>query len=79
MQSAVIKDLLTFLKTDKKRSGEKSGTFIAQQIASNGRKFIENHLRMMDIESYWYTLLTKYSKLLDFRPSLDKDFIKIVK
>ena len=78
-QSDVIEDLLTFFKTDNNGLGEKSGKFIAQRIAHNGRKFIEEQLKMSDIEAYWYALLSKYSKLLDFQPSLNKDFIKIVK
>ena len=76
-QSKIIEDLLTFLKHDDKNLGDKNGHLIAQKIASNGRKFIEEHLTMQNIELYWYDLLSQYSKLLDFKPSLNTQFIRI--
>ena len=78
-QMDTIEDLLQFLKSNDKYLENRSGNFVAQQIASNGRKFIQNHLRMKDIESYWYHLLTNYIELLDFKPSLNKDYLKIKK
>ena len=74
-QGESIKDLLTFLQTDERKFGVKSGTFIAEQIASNGRHFIEHHLKMSDIQNYWRELLLIYSRLLEFQPILTKDFI----
>ena len=78
-QMDIIEDLLQFLKSDEKYLENNSGQFIAKEIASNGRKFIQEHLRMKDVESYWFNLLTSYIKLLDFKPSLNKDYIKIMK
>ena len=78
-QMDIIEDLLQFLKNNDEGIENKSGQFIAQQIASNGRNFIQKHLRMKDIETYWYHLLSNYTDLLDFEPSLNKDYIKILK
>ena len=39
---------------------------ISEEIASNGRKFISNHLKMSDIENYWLALLRSFAKKLDF-------------
>ena len=74
-QGESIKDLLTFLQTDEHKFGVKSGSYIAKQIASNGRHFIEHHLKMSDILNYWRALLLNYSKLLEFQPTLNKDFV----
>jgi hypothetical protein len=71
--------LLEFLKNDDSIVGDLSGQIIAQQIAANGRKFIEEHLTMKEIEAYWNELLSSYAKLLDFKPSRNKHYIKITK
>ena len=78
-QMDIIEDLLQFLKDNDEGIKNRSGQLIAQQIASNGRNFIQKHLRMKDIETYWYHLLSNYTDLLDFEPSLNKDYIKILK
>ena len=78
-QMDIIEDLLQFLKHNDEDLGDRNGQFIAQQIASNGRKFIQDNLRMKDVEDYWYHLLSSYIKLLDFKPALNKDYIKILK
>ena len=78
-QGEIIEDILSFLRYDGNQLGDKNGQAIAQQIASNGRKFIEQHLTLKEVESYWYELLSTYSKLMDFQPSLNKQYINIVK
>ena len=50
---------------------------IASSIARNGQTFIEKHLRIKDVHKYWRVLLKKYSKLLDFKPTKNLDFIEI--
>ena len=50
---------------------------IAKDIAQRGRKFIVEHLRMDDIACYWQKLLTEYTKLLKFKPKLNKQLKKI--
>jgi hypothetical protein len=79
IQAEAIEDLLKFLNSDGKMLGSNSGQAIAQQIAANGRKFIEEHLTMKEIEAYWHELLSSYAKLLDFKPSWNKHYIKIIK
>jgi len=72
-QGEIIEDLLKFLKFDNNKSEDEN----MQEIASNGRKFIEEHLTMKDVENYWLDLLSKYIKLLDFQPSLNNHYILI--
>ena len=76
-QGEIIEDLLKFLKYDDDKSEDENVQSIAQHIASNGRKFIEEHLTMKDVENYWFDLLSKYTQLLDFQPSLNKHYILI--
>ncbi len=52
---------------------------LAKEIAENGRKFIQDHLRMEDVEAYWTVLLRKYSQKLSFKPSRNKDYNQIKK
>ena len=40
----------------------------AKKIARRGRKFIKEHLRMDDVTAYWRELLTRYAKLLRWKP-----------
>lgn len=54
-----VKELLQFAKENDE---------IAQEIASRGRQFILDHLKMEDVSCYWETLLTDYSKLLTYKP-----------
>jgi protein glucosyltransferase len=44
-----------------------------------GEKFIWDHLRMEDVQSYWKRLLKKYAELAKWKPELNKDFKKIKK
>ena len=78
-QGEAIQDLLKFLKSDDNIRGDLTGQVIAQQIAANGRKFIEEYLTMKEIEAYWNELLSSYAKLLDFKPSRNINYIKIIK
>ena len=53
---------------------------ISEEIARNGKFFIENHLNLSDVENYWRALLKSYSKKLDFKveqPSAEEMFVKI--
>lgn len=50
---------------------------IAKAIARRGRKFILEHLRMSDVTCYWKELLTEYTKLLKYKPTLNKKLARI--
>jgi len=63
-----LKDVLEFLGAHSE---------VSKTIAQNGKEFIENHLRIRDVHRYWQKLLKKYSKMLDFKPVLNSDFIEI--
>lgn len=51
---------------------------IAFKIAERGAKFIEDHLRMKDVECYWAKLLTSFSKLIKYKVTKDPRF-RVVK
>lgn len=44
-----------------------------------GQRFIEDHLRMEDVSCYWETLLTDYSKLLDYKPKRKSSYNQITR
>lgn len=50
---------------------------ISEAIADNGRRFITDHLKMVDVEQYWRSLLLAYASRLDFKPEPNSDYIKI--
>lgn len=50
---------------------------LVSRIAARGHQLIWNHLKMSDVECYWKHLLTEYSKLLRFKPKLDRQLIAI--
>ncbi|XP_053204522.1 O-glucosyltransferase rumi homolog [Panonychus citri] len=50
----------------------------ASTIASNGFKFINKHLNLITIESYWHKLLTDYSTALKYKPKLIQSNRKII-
>lgn len=52
---------------------------VAQKIANTGFDFIWNHLTLDSVECYWKQLLTKYAKLLRYKPVLDTSLILITK
>jgi EGF-domain serine glucosyl/xylosyltransferase len=50
---------------------------VARQIAKRGRDFIMEHLKMDDIYCYWEELIKEYTKLLKYKPKLEKNFKRI--
>ncbi|XP_068612510.1 protein O-glucosyltransferase 1 [Brachionichthys hirsutus] len=56
----------------------KENDAVAQEIATRGKEFILNHLRMEDISCYWERLLTEYSRLLAYKPKRNKNYSQIV-
>ena len=49
----------------------------ARKVAENGFDLIWNHLTIESITCYWKNLLSKYSKLLTYKPKLDPSLIQI--
>ncbi|KAE8278638.1 Protein O-glucosyltransferase 1 [Larimichthys crocea] len=64
-----LRELLQFVKEN---------DAIAQEIATRGKEFILNHLRMQDISCYWERLLTEFSQLLTYKPKRKSDYSQIV-
>nr|CAI5828027.1 unnamed protein product [Callosobruchus analis] len=52
---------------------------LAKEISENGYNMIWNNLKMKDVSCYWKKLLKKYTKLLSYKPVLDKSLIEIKK
>ncbi|XP_031773248.1 O-glucosyltransferase rumi homolog isoform X2 [Apis florea] len=50
---------------------------ISKKIANRGRDFIWNNLKISDVIQFWKKLLKKYSKLLRYKITLDKNLMKI--
>lgn len=50
---------------------------VVREIARRGREFIKQHLRMDDIYCYWRELIIEYTKLLKFKPKLNKNYSQI--
>lgn len=50
---------------------------VVREIARRGREFIKQHLRMDDIYCYWRELVIEYTKLLKFKPKLNKKYNQI--
>ena len=50
---------------------------LAEKIAENGRKFIEDNLRMEDVSDYWTKLVTKYTGLLDYEVKKDENLVLV--
>lgn len=55
----------------------KSHDNLIRDIANNGRNFMLNHLSMNDILDYWKSILTQYSKLVNWKVLEHADFILI--
>ncbi|XP_054159683.1 O-glucosyltransferase rumi homolog [Oppia nitens] len=55
----------------------KSNDKIAQKIAEKGFDFIWKHLTLESVQCYWDILLDNYSKLLKYKPNLNKNLIII--
>jgi protein glucosyltransferase len=68
--SSEIEDLISFSK----RFPE-----ISREIASNGRQFVEDHLTLKDVETYWEALLKSYARLLEFKVEMppNEKFVEI--
>ncbi|XP_044044177.1 protein O-glucosyltransferase 1 [Siniperca chuatsi] len=56
----------------------KENDAIAQEIATRGKEFILDHLRMQDISCYWERLLTEFSHLLTYKPKRNNNYNQIV-
>ncbi|XP_053471717.1 protein O-glucosyltransferase 1 isoform X2 [Ictalurus furcatus] len=65
-----LRELLQFVKENDKA---------AEAIALRGQKFIEDYLRMEDVSCYWETLLTEYSKLLEYKPKRKSSYNQITR
>lgn len=65
---ADLADLLHFAKQNDK---------LMQEIGERGYKFIWDNLRMEDVSCYWFELLSRYGKLLRYKPELDNSLIEI--
>jgi len=65
-----VKDLIEFVREN---------DALVQRIADRGNKFITNHLRMKDIQDYWFKILRRYAKLMKWTPIKDPSLIKIQK
>ena len=50
---------------------------MSKKIADRGRDFIWNNLKISDVTQFWKKVLKKYSKLLTYKTTLDKDLIKV--
>nr|CAB3264996.1 protein O-glucosyltransferase 1 [Phallusia mammillata] len=50
---------------------------LMKQIATRGKRFIEQRLRMEDVECYWKKLLLNYSNLLDYTVSRNMSYQEI--
>jgi len=50
---------------------------LAEKIAENGRKFIEDNLRMKDVSDYWAKLVTEYTGLLDYEVKKDENLVLV--
>uniref|UniRef100_A0A7N9ATM7 Protein O-glucosyltransferase 1 n=1 Tax=Mastacembelus armatus TaxID=205130 RepID=A0A7N9ATM7_9TELE len=64
-----VRELLQFVKDN---------DAIAQEIATRGRQFILDQLRMDDVSCYWERLLTEFSQLLTYKPQRRNDYNQIV-
>lgn len=50
---------------------------VAASIAARGHHFVRERLKMTDITCYWKYLLSQYSKLLTYKPVLDKQLVLV--
>ena len=51
---------------------------LAKEIAKRGQDFVMEHLKMEEIYCYWEELIKEYTKLLRFKPKLNKKHNRIV-
>lgn len=64
-----VRELLQFVKEN---------DAIAQEIATRGKQFILNHLKMQDISCYWERLLTEFGRLLTYKPKRRSSYNQII-
>ncbi|XP_023251123.1 protein O-glucosyltransferase 1 [Seriola lalandi dorsalis] len=64
-----VRELLQFVKEN---------DAVAQEIATRGKDFILDHLRMRDVSCYWERLLTEFSQLLTYKPKRRNGYNQIV-
>ncbi|XP_033471365.1 protein O-glucosyltransferase 1 [Epinephelus lanceolatus] len=64
-----VRELLQFVKENDD---------IAQEIATRGKEFILDHLRMQDVSCYWRRLLTEFSRLLTYKPKRKSNYNQVV-
>ncbi|XP_049919635.1 protein O-glucosyltransferase 1 [Epinephelus moara] len=64
-----VRELLQFVKENDD---------IAQEIATRGKEFILDHLRMQDVSCYWERLLTEFSRLLTYKPKRKSNYNQVV-
>ncbi|XP_071321051.1 protein O-glucosyltransferase 1 [Trachinotus anak] len=64
-----VRELLQFVKEN---------DAIAQEIATRGKEFILDHLRMQDVSCYWERLLSEFSQLLTYKPKRNNSYNQIV-
>ncbi|XP_049426509.1 protein O-glucosyltransferase 1 [Epinephelus fuscoguttatus] len=64
-----VRELLQFVKENDD---------IAQEIATRGKEFILDHLRMQDVSCYWERLLTEFSRLLTYKPKRKSNYDQVV-
>ena len=50
-----------------------------KKMADRGADFVERHLRMKDVEDYWFKILNKYAKLSKWKPVKDETLVEIKK
>jgi protein glucosyltransferase len=59
-----LEDLISFSKKNPE---------ISEEIAANGRNFIQNHLDMKAVENYWLAVLKSFAKKLEFKVEIPKE------
>lgn len=52
---------------------------LMKQIAERGFNHIWDNLKISDVSCYWNKLLRRYTKLLNYKPTLDETLIEITK
>ncbi|KAM8903346.1 protein O-glucosyltransferase 1 [Spinachia spinachia] len=51
---------------------------VARDIATRGKEFIVDHLRMRDVSCYWERLLAEFGRLLAYKPKRKENYNQIV-
>ncbi|XP_069003279.1 protein O-glucosyltransferase 1 isoform X2 [Embiotoca jacksoni] len=64
-----VRELLQFVKEN---------DAVAEEMATRGKEFILDHLRMQDVTCYWERLLTEFGRLLAYRPQRRSGYNRVV-